>query len=58
MNSYSYNIVEVRSMKNVKISTIKKMESLLMTASDATRLKIMLALLDDDLFIHSYLIEI
>lgn len=36
-------------MKNVKISTIKKMESLLMTASDATRLKIMFALLDDDL---------
>ena len=36
-------------MKNVKLTTIKKMESLLMTASDATRLKIMLALLDDDL---------
>ena len=36
-------------MKNVKINTIKKMESLLETASDATRLKIMLALLDDDL---------
>ena len=36
-------------MKNVKLSTIKKMESLLMTASDATRLKIMFALLDDSL---------
>ena len=35
-------------MKDVKLSTIKKMESLLETASDATRLKIMLALLDDD----------
>lgn len=35
-------------MKDVKISTIKKMESLLETASDATRLKIMFALLDDD----------
>ena len=39
-------------MKDVKLSTIKKMESLLMTASDATRLKIMLALLDDDLCCH------
>ena len=39
-------------MKNVKLSTIKKMESLLMTASDTTRLKIMLALLDDDLCCH------
>ena len=36
-------------MKNVKLETISKMESLLMTASDKTRLKIMLALLDDDL---------
>ena len=35
-------------MKGVQNSTIKKMESLLETASDATRLKIMLALLDDD----------
>ena len=35
-------------MKDVKFSTIQKMESLLQTASDATRLKIMLALLDDD----------
>ena len=35
-------------MKDVKFTTIKKMESLLETASDATRLKIMLALLDDD----------
>lgn len=35
-------------MKDVKISTINKMESLLSTASDATRLKIMLVLLDDD----------
>ena len=35
-------------MKDVKISTIKKMESLLEIASDATRLKIMFALLDDD----------
>ena len=35
-------------MKDVKTSTIKKMESLLETASDTTRLKIMLALLDDD----------
>ena len=34
-------------MKNVKSETISKMESLLMTASDKTRLKIMLALLDD-----------
>lgn len=39
-------------MKNVKLTTIKKMESLLVTASDATRLKIMLALLDDDLCCH------
>ena len=36
-------------MKNVKPETISKMESLLMTASDKTRLKIMLALLDDSL---------
>ena len=35
-------------MKEVKFTTIKKMESLLETASDATRLKIMFALLDDD----------
>ena len=35
-------------MKGVQNSTIKRMESLLETASDATRLKIMLALLDDD----------
>ena len=35
-------------MKDVKTTTIKKMESLLSTASDATRLKIMFALLDDD----------
>ena len=35
-------------MKDVKICTIKKMESLLQTASDTTRLKIMFALLDDD----------
>ena len=35
-------------MKDVKFTTIKKMESLLETASDATRLKIMFALLDDD----------
>ena len=36
-------------MKDVKTSTINKMQSLLETASDTTRLKIMLALLDDDL---------
>ena len=36
-------------MKDVKNNVIKKMESLLETASDATRLKIMLALLDDSL---------
>ena len=36
-------------MKNVKLETINKMESLLMTASDKTRLKIMFALLDDSL---------
>ena len=36
-------------MKDVKLHTIKRMESLLETASDATRLKIMLALLDDSL---------
>ena len=36
-------------MKNVKPETISKMESLLETASDKTRLKIMLALLDDSL---------
>ena len=36
-------------MKNVKNSTVSKMQSLLETASDTTRLKIMLALLDDDL---------
>ena len=40
---------EEQLMKNVEIKTIKKMEKLLMTASDATRLKIMLALLDDSL---------
>jgi len=49
MNEHSYNIIEVEIMKNVKLETISKMESLLMTASDKTRLKIMLALLDDDL---------
>ena len=36
-------------MKDVKNNAIIKMQSLLQTASDATRLKIMLALLDDDL---------
>ena len=36
-------------MKNVKLETISKMEKLLITASDKTRLKIMLALLDDSL---------
>ena len=36
-------------MKDVKTNTIQKMKSLLETASDTTRLKIMLALLDDDL---------
>ena len=36
-------------MKDVKVSTIKKMESLLIVASDTTRLKIMLTLLDDSL---------
>ena len=49
MNRYSYNIIEVKSMKNVKLDTISKMEMLLVTASDKTRLKIMLALLDDSL---------
>ena len=39
-------------MKDVKTSTISKMKSLLETASDTTRLKIMLALLDDDLCCH------
>ena len=36
-------------MKAIKKETISKMKSLLMTASDETRLKIMLALLDDSL---------
>lgn len=36
-------------MRQVKPETINKMERLLMTASDKTRLKIMLALLDDSL---------
>ena len=36
-------------MKNIKDKTLNKMESLLVTASDKTRLKIMLALLDDSL---------
>lgn len=36
-------------MRNVKETTIQKMEKLLETASDKTRLKIMLALLDDSL---------
>ena len=36
-------------MRNVKETTIRKMESLLETAADKTRLKIMLALLDDSL---------
>ena len=36
-------------MKNIQDKTLKKMESLLVTASDKTRLKIMLALLDDSL---------
>ena len=39
-------------MKNVKLETISKMESLLMVASDKTRLKIMFVLLDDDLCCH------
>ena len=39
-------------MKNVKLETINKMESLLMVAADKTRLKIMLALLDDNLCCH------
>ena len=39
-------------MKDVKTNTINKMQSLLETASDTTRLKIMLALLDDDLCCH------
>ena len=37
------------NMKNVKETTIKKMGSLLETAADKTRLKIMLTLLDDSL---------
>ena len=49
MNGYSYNNGEVEIMKNVNLSTISKMEKLLVTASDKTRLKIMLALLDDSL---------
>ena len=52
MNEYSYNNSEVKNMKNVKLETISKMESLLMVAADKTRLKIMLALLDDDLCCH------
>ena len=36
-------------MKNIREKTLNKMESLLVTASDKTRLKIMLALLDDSL---------
>ena len=36
-------------MKNIQDKTISKMEALLGTASDKTRLKIMLALLDDSL---------
>ena len=36
-------------MKNIQDKTISKMETLLVTASDKTRLKIMLALLDDSL---------
>ena len=36
-------------MKNIQDKTLTKMESLLVTASDKTRLKIMLALLDDSL---------
>ena len=36
-------------MKNIQEKTLNKMESLLVTASDKTRLKIMLALLDDSL---------
>ena len=39
-------------MKDVKTNTIQRMQSLLVTASDTTRLKIMLALLDDDLCCH------
>ena len=39
-------------MKDVKTNTIQRMQSLLETASDTTRLKIMLALLDDDLCCH------
>ena len=49
MNGYSYNNGEVEIMKNVNLSTISKIEKLLVTASDKTRLKIMLALLDDSL---------
>ena len=41
-------------MKDVKTNTIQKMQSLLETASDTTRLKIMLALLDDDLCCHGH----
>ena len=36
-------------MKSIQDKTLTKMESLLVTASDKTRLKIMLALLDDSL---------
>ena len=36
-------------MKNIQDKTISKMEMLLVTASDKTRLKIMLSLLDDSL---------
>ena len=36
-------------MKNIQYKALNKMESLLVTASDKTRLKIMLALLDDSL---------
>lgn len=51
MNSHSYNICEVRSMKGNKLpneSTISKMRDMLAIASDMTRLKIMLCLLDED----------
>ena len=48
MNSYSYNIVEVIIMEKINEAVLDKMTEILSVASDKTRLKIMLSLLDEN----------
>lgn len=47
MNVYSYNNTEVIIMSNINEQVLDKMVDILSVASDKTRLKIMLSLLDE-----------